>query len=284
MAERDRKAPSFDTRLEGRVLVISGIPRSTKELRRMGSCPIWELPFHAAMIATDFEGLVLERARNFLSNHHDNSEIPQGDGQPVVLETGLAGWKGTLGYLGRRLEENDWRAYYAEFRHLLNWEYLEMREESLLEKTRQANEETGKKAHWGLQSKALGEGLVACLKHPDEVKKRVKSIVALGPPLGRLNPLIVWVYSRTQEVNRLVFRRDDIDFFSQFGDEVRIEIPEGVDFIPIDIRTKGIIQSENGSLPGTRFVGGSHIGMGFREEVFRTMVQSFAESGLQKAA
>ena len=277
MIETERPISSSNSGLEGRVITINGnVPRSRKELRKMASCPLWELPFHAAMVVTDLEGAVLEQARNFLGDHNDNSEIPQGGGRPVVLETGLAGWKRTLGHMGRRFEENDWRVYYAKFPHLLNWELMDMRGESLLEVTRQANEETGEEAYWGLWSIGAAEGLVECELHPEEVKKRVRHITAWGPPLGKLNPVIVRVYSGTQFLNRLVFGRDDTDFFAQFGDHLEIRIPEGVGYTQIDIKNEGIIQSRNGSYQGTRFVGGTHTGMGYREQVFRETAESFA--------
>ena len=279
MAERERPISSSNSGLEDLVITINGnIPRSRKELRKMGSCPWWELPFHAAMVVTDLEGAVLEQARNLFGDHHNNHEIPQGGGRPVVLETGLLGWKGTLGYMGRRFEENDWKVYYAKFPRLLNWELLEMRADSLLEVTKQANEETGEQAYWGLWSKGVAEGLVECLCHPEEVKKRVRGIAAWGPPLGKLNPVVVRVYSGTQFINRVVFGRDDTDFFAQFGDPLEIRIPEGVSYTQIDIKNKGIIQSKNGDYKETRFVDGTHTAMGSREQVFRKTAESFASS------
>jgi len=237
----------------------------------------FELPFHIASYATDVIGAGFEFSGAWWINPRflPEKEIPRGNGESVMMETGLLGSEWLFRPMGSWLSQIGYQPVYARHPYGFNWELISKRSEALLQISEQ--QKNGKKAKWIVWSKGTLAAILAIKQHPDKVAELVDHIAFLGIPLEcEINPVVSQVYIITQGVNKALFGEDDFDLLDRLDLADGVEIPEGVGFTVIDTKHNGVSTFQNGNYPQTRFVNGTHSGLGFNFSAFEIIAQRFA--------
>jgi pimeloyl-ACP methyl ester carboxylesterase len=213
--------------------------------------------------------------------------VPDGEGQPVMLVSGLLAGDDSLGLMARWLKSTGHRPARAGISCNVDCsgrslERLERRVEVLAERSGQKVAVVG-------QSRGGSFARVLATRRPD----LVSGIVTLGSPLRNGLAVHPAVRGSIYAVGALgtvgapgVFGRSCLwgDCCTSFWEELRSDFPAGVGFVSVYSRTDGIVKWRACLDPAAELVEvrASHCGMAVNAEVYRAVAASL--EGLRAAA
>jgi pimeloyl-ACP methyl ester carboxylesterase len=214
--------------------------------------------------------------------------VPRGDGAPVVVIPGFLGSDNYLIELYYWLRRIGYRSYYSRIGR--NAECPDVLTERLFETMDQAYEETGRKLH--LIGHSLG-GLIArsaAAQRPEQVEQ----VISLASPFRdiRVHPMILAAAGFVR--GRIVRERTNGHLkrgcytggcTCQFAEALRAGVPDPIRRTAVYTKTDGVVDwrsciEEDDSL-NVR-VEGTHSGLAFNPQVFRTVGALLASSPAKK--
>ena len=289
MGERERatslSVEALDNRVDGRVLLkVSDIPKKEDIIKT--SRLLTEGAIQASMLATDLTRGGLKLVRLLRGNHLNFAELPAGNGEAVVFETGLLAPKQTFFPMANRLERLGYKPMHTEHPAGINIEDVDKRSKLLLKAAHRGLKETAKKVKLICESKGAVTAIWAIAVYPNEIQEATDHIVVLGNPLGsELNVLVSALYLGTQWVNRRRNGKDDFDLrkelASKLGEDGEIRLPSGVKFTSIDSSNNGITFFSKNNHNGTTMINCAHSAFGFDLEVISKIAHEFAANNNQ---
>jgi pimeloyl-ACP methyl ester carboxylesterase len=212
--------------------------------------------------------------------------VADGDGQPVMLVSGLLAGDGSLNFMARWLKKTGHRPCRAGI--AFNVDCSERAVERLERRLECLAEDSGQKVAVVGQSRGGSFARVLAVRRPD----LVSGIVTLGSPLKHrlaIHPLVrasiigMGVLG-TAGLDGLM-RRSCLwgDCCTDFWSDFEADYPPGVGFVSIYSRTDGIVKWKACLDPSAQQVEvrASHIGMAVNAEVYRAIAESL--EGLRTA-
>src|SRR3954451_7960344 len=228
----------------------------------------------------------LELAGLMRSDVWRGADVAPGDGQPVMLVSGLLAGDNSLNFMARWLKNTGHRPCRAGI--AMNVDCSQRAVENLERRLECLAEDSGQKVAVVGQSRGGSFARVLAVRRPD----LVSGIVTLGSPLRSslsVHPVVRGgVYAMgalgTLGVGGLMSRSCLWgDCCTEFWEQLEADFPAGVGFVSLYSRTDGIVQWRSCLDPAAEAVEvrASHCGMGFNAEVYRAVAATL--EGLRAA-